>query len=94
MGGKQTIVDPEKDFEPPNFTIKELRDCVPKHCFERDTMRSFSYVAYDILGVIALATCATYIHQLPLFLRAPAWIAYWIAQGVVCTGLWVIAHEW
>ncbi|KAJ2828077.1 hypothetical protein FBU31_003003, partial [Coemansia sp. 'formosensis'] len=54
MGAKQ-VVNPEKDFVPPDFTIKELRDCVPKHCFERDTLRSFSYVAYDMCGVAFLA---------------------------------------
>ncbi|KAJ2705812.1 hypothetical protein FB645_002093 [Coemansia sp. IMI 203386] len=94
MGVKQQqIVDPEKDFEPPNFTIKELRDCVPKHCFERDTLRSFSYVLYDLCGVAVLAFAATHISMLPVALRIPAWILYWICQGVVCTGIWVIAHE-
>ncbi|KAJ2160702.1 hypothetical protein GGF46_002059 [Coemansia sp. RSA 552] len=92
MGVKRTV-DPEHGFEPPTFTIKELRDCVPKHCFERDTMRSFSYIAYDLCGVAALALGASYIHLLPATLRTPAWVLYWICQGVVCTGLWVIAHE-
>ncbi|KAJ2483413.1 hypothetical protein IWW56_000416 [Coemansia sp. RSA 2131] len=86
-------VDPEKDFVPPSFTVKELRDCIPKHCFERNTLRSFSYIAYDLCGVAALAFCASYIHALPVYLQALAWIAYWVCQGVVCTGLWVIAHE-
>ncbi|KAJ2656426.1 hypothetical protein IWW48_005049 [Coemansia sp. RSA 1200] len=92
MGAKQ-IVNPEKDFVPPNFTVKELRDCIPKHCFERDTLRSFSYVAYDLCGVAFLALCANHISMLPPLLRVPAWVFYWIAQGVVCTGVWVIAHE-
>ncbi|KAJ1957724.1 hypothetical protein GGI12_004943 [Dipsacomyces acuminosporus] len=91
MGAKQ--VDPEKDFVPATFTIKELRDAVPKHCFERDTLRSFSYVAYDLCGVVFFAVGATYIHLLPLYLRPLAWLAYWICQGVVCTGIWVLAHE-
>ncbi|KAJ2883272.1 hypothetical protein H4R27_002872 [Coemansia aciculifera] len=92
MGAKK-VVNPEKDFVPPDFTIKELRDCVPKHCFERDTLRSFSYVAYDMCGVAFLAFCASHIHLLPLALRAPAWVLYWVSQGIVATGLWVIAHE-
>ncbi|KAJ2742510.1 hypothetical protein H4S06_005711, partial [Coemansia sp. BCRC 34490] len=92
MGAKQ-IVNPEKEFVPPNFTVKELRDCIPKYCFERDTLRSFSYVAYDLCGVAFLALCANHISMLPPLLRVPAWIFYWVAQGVVCTGVWVIAHE-
>ncbi|KAJ2113686.1 hypothetical protein GGH17_006335 [Coemansia sp. RSA 788] len=74
-------VDPEKDFVPPSFTVKELRDCIPKHCFERNTLP-------------ALVFCASRIHALPVYLQAVAWVAYWVCQGVVCTGLWVIAHEW
>ncbi|KAI9472739.1 hypothetical protein LPJ78_001441 [Coemansia sp. RSA 989] len=93
MGAKGTVVDPEKDFVPPNFTIKELRDCVPKHCFKRDTLRSFSYVFYDLCAVAALAFGAAHIHMLPEIIRPFAWLAYWVSQGVVCTGLWVIAHE-
>ncbi|KAJ2725568.1 hypothetical protein GGI07_001196 [Coemansia sp. Benny D115] len=89
----KTVVDPEKDFEPPNFTVKELRDCIPKHCFERDTLRSFTYVFYDLCAIAALAYAATNIHMLPSTLRAPAWMLYWVCQGVVCTGIWVIAHE-
>ncbi|KAI9503733.1 hypothetical protein GGI25_005907 [Coemansia spiralis] len=92
MGAKQ-IVNPEKAFVPPSFTVKELRDCVPKHCFERDTLRSFSYLAYDLCGIAFLALCANHIAMLPPLLRVPAWTLYWVAQGVVGTGVWVIAHE-
>ncbi|KAI8321711.1 delta-12 fatty acid desaturase [Martensiomyces pterosporus] len=91
MGAKQA--NPEEGYELSNFTIKELRSCVPKHCFERDTLRSFSYVVYDLCGIAFLGICATYIHHLPLYLRALAWLAYWVCQGVVCTGIWVLAHE-
>ncbi|KAJ1882040.1 hypothetical protein LPJ66_011214, partial [Kickxella alabastrina] len=92
MGVKGTV-NPEESFEPPTFTIKELRDCIPKHCFERDTLRSFSYIFYDLCGVAFLYYCASHISMLPAVLRLPAWIAYCICQGVVCTGIWVIAHE-
>ncbi|KAJ1945101.1 hypothetical protein GGF37_001865 [Kickxella alabastrina] len=92
MGVKGTV-NPEENFEPPTFTIKELRDCIPKHCFERDTLRSFSYIFYDLCGVAFLCYCASHISMLPAILRLPAWIAYCICQGVVCTGIWVIAHE-
>ncbi len=29
----------------------------------------------------------------PVPLRYVLWPAYWFCQGVVCTGIWVVAHE-
>ncbi len=28
------------EFEVPDFTIKDIRDAIPKHCFERSALRS------------------------------------------------------
>ncbi|ORY08245.1 delta-12 fatty acid desaturase [Basidiobolus meristosporus CBS 931.73] len=83
----------QKTFQPPNFTIKELRDAVPNHCFERDTFRSFMYVAVDLALISALFYVATYIDSLPTTLRYIAWPVYWFLQGIVGTGVWVLAHE-
>ncbi|KAJ2700384.1 hypothetical protein H4R19_005474 [Coemansia spiralis] len=91
--GAKVAADPEKDFVPPTFTIKELRDCVPKHCFERDMLRSFTYLGYDLCAVAVLAFAASFIHMLPAVLRVPAWLLYWVCQGVIGFGIWVIAHE-
>ncbi|KAJ8560918.1 hypothetical protein K7X08_027108 [Anisodus acutangulus] len=35
----------------------------------------------------------TYFHALPSPYSYLAWTSYWIAQGCVCTGIWVIGHE-
>ncbi|KAG5572408.1 hypothetical protein H5410_062174, partial [Solanum commersonii] len=35
----------------------------------------------------------TYFHLLPPPYSYLAWPAYWIVQGCVCTGIWVIGHE-
>ncbi|KAI8824445.1 fatty acid desaturase-domain-containing protein [Fimicolochytrium jonesii] len=77
----------------PNFTLNDIRAHVPAHCFKRDTARSFRYVYADVAMALVLGFLATKIHLLPEAARYFAWPAYWIAQGVVCTGLWVIAHE-
>ncbi|KAH6584584.1 hypothetical protein BASA50_009368 [Batrachochytrium salamandrivorans] len=91
--GKLASKDAAEAWSPPPFTLKQVRDAIPAHCFERDTLRSFSYIVHDLVLVVALFYAATYIHMLPLWYQIAAWPAYWFAQGVVCTGLWVIAHE-
>ncbi|KAJ3209876.1 hypothetical protein HDU67_005846 [Dinochytrium kinnereticum] len=84
------------EWEPPKFTIKEIRDAIPPECFVRDTFKSFTYVFHDLALASILFYAATHIDTLPI----PAWTKfafvwplYWFLQGVVCTGLWVIAHE-
>ncbi|KAM4054314.1 fatty acid desaturase domain-containing protein [Hirsutella rhossiliensis] len=85
------------DFSPPNFTIKDIRDAIPKHCFERSALTGYSYILRDI---VCLATtfvvfhnfvAPEYISSTPL--RAALWGLYTVLQGLFATGLWVIAHE-
>ena len=85
------------DFVLPDYTIKEIRDAIPKHCFERSAVRGLSYVARDIT---LLATtfylfntyCTpAYVPWLPA--RAALWAVYTFAQGLFATGIWVLAHE-
>ncbi|OZJ04353.1 Delta(12) fatty acid desaturase [Bifiguratus adelaidae] len=83
----------ERDWELPTFTIKEIRDAIPAHCFKRDTLRSFSYVVHDLAIVAALGYAATFIDQTPAQAQSILWPMYWIAQGIVATGIWVLAHE-
>ncbi|KAI8060554.1 delta-12 fatty acid desaturase [Gongronella butleri] len=84
----------ERGWEIPEFTIKEIRDAIPAHCFRRDTFRSFTYVIHDLALIAALAYGATFIDQVSSpVARVLLWPAYWIAQGIVGTGLWVIGHE-
>jgi omega-6 fatty acid desaturase / acyl-lipid omega-6 desaturase (Delta-12 desaturase) len=84
----------ELDYIPPSFTIKELRQVIPPHCFERDTLKSFSYVFKDLAVIGALAYSATFIDShLPFALQLIAWPAYWFFCGAFATGIWVIAHE-
>ncbi|KAH8551139.1 delta-12 fatty acid desaturase [Umbelopsis sp. PMI_123] len=96
--GKKTqhVIDEaaEHGWEIPDFSIKEIRDAIPAHCFERDTLRSFSHVFYDLSIIAALGYAATFIDHIPYsWARILLWPAYWVAQGIVATGIWVIAHE-
>ncbi|KAJ6829210.1 delta(12)-fatty-acid desaturase FAD2-like [Iris pallida] len=45
-GGGSTCRAPS---EKPPFTVGQLRKAIPPHCFERSVLRSFSYVARDLL---------------------------------------------
>ena len=85
------------DFEVPNFTIKDIRDAIPKHCFERSSLRSLSYVARDM---VCLATTFYLFHRFVTPDNVPStpargllWAVYTFLQGLFGTGLWVLAHE-
>lgn len=85
----------KKEYTPP-FTVKDLRESIPAHLWERSTIKSFAYTLYDLTIVIALGwIAANYLDHpnLPLAAKFVLWPAYWFAQGLFCTGLWVIAHE-
>jgi omega-6 fatty acid desaturase / acyl-lipid omega-6 desaturase (Delta-12 desaturase) len=85
------------EFQVPDFTIKQIRDAIPAHCFERSGVRGLSYVARDI---ICLATTFylfnTYVtpETVPSTpARAGLWALYTFIQGLFGTGIWVLAHE-
>lgn len=85
------------EFEVPDYTIKDIRDAIPKHCFERSYVRSMGYVFRDM---ILLATTFYLWHNYvtPEFIpskpvRVVLWGAYTFLQGLFGTGLWVLAHE-
>ncbi|XP_071705480.1 acyl-lipid (9+3)-(E)-desaturase-like [Rutidosis leptorrhynchoides] len=78
----------------PPFTISDLKKAIPPHCFQRSLIRSFSYVVSDLTITFLLYYIATtFFHRLPTPFSFIAWPAYWVAQGCVLTGVWVIAHE-
>ncbi len=68
---------------------------MPPHCFKRSLLRSSAYLAADCLAAATLYAGVRALDALPLSLpaRALLWVLYTLAQGAVCTGIWVIAHE-
>nr|AGC65507.1 FAD2-10 protein [Carthamus tinctorius] len=81
-------------YEKPAFTVGDIKRVIPPHCFQRSLIRSFSYVAYDLaIAFLSYHLATTYFHRLSPPLSYLAWSAYWIVQGCVLTGVWVIAHE-
>ncbi|KAG0268697.1 Fatty acid oxidation complex subunit alpha, partial [Actinomortierella ambigua] len=85
----------ERDYKVPEFTIKELRESIPAHLFERSAIKSLSHVAIDLIYAALLFLAAMQIDKVesPLIRWGVLWPAYWVAQGIVCTGIWVLAHE-
>ncbi|KAH8589309.1 fatty acid desaturase-domain-containing protein [Bisporella sp. PMI_857] len=82
-------------FELPTFTMKEIHDAIPAHCFKPSTLRSMAYVVRDFFYYAVLIYVATtYIPMIPSQpLRAVAWAAYTTLAGFVFTGIWILAHE-
>ena len=84
-------------FEVPDFTIKEIRDAIPAHCYDRSAARGLAYVLRD---VVCLGLTFTLFHNVvteehvpSLFARTILWSLYTVIQGLFGTGLWVLAHE-
>eukprot|EP00055_Hartaetosiga_balthica_P015714 m.94992 g.94992 ORF g.94992 m.94992 type:complete len:375 (-) comp8935_c0_seq1:5435-6559(-) len=80
---------------PPPFTIGDIKRAIPEHCFERNTLKSLSYVFKDCVVIGLLYYLSTFIDNpnLPSWAPLILWPMYWFFQGAYMTGLWVIAHE-
>ncbi|KAI9203742.1 fatty acid desaturase-domain-containing protein [Polychytrium aggregatum] len=81
------------NHETPKFTLKDVRDCIPPHLFKRSLAKSFATLAHDLIIQAILWYGATYIDHLPHPFNWIMWPVFWVCQGVVWTGVWVIAHE-
>lgn len=84
-------------FVPPDFTIKDIRDAIPKHCFHRSALRGYAYILRD-LACITLTFVLIHRFVTPeaipsTALRTSLWALYTILQGLFGTGIWVLAHE-
>ncbi|KAL6555440.1 Delta(12)-fatty-acid desaturase [Orobanche gracilis] len=90
---KSEILERVPHSKPP-FTVGELKKAIPPHCFKRSIPRSFSYIVYDFaIAALFYYIATNYFQFLPYPLASLAWPVYWICQGCVLTGVWVIAHE-
>lgn len=85
------------EFKVPDYTIKQIRDAIPPHCFKRSALRGFAYIARDMLLLAStfyvFHNYATSEYVRSSRLRFCLWILYGFLQGLFATGLWVIAHE-
>lgn len=74
--------------EKPPFTLKDIKNCIPEHCFERSYFRSFSYLFFDIAVVACLAYSTRFfdVEELPDIAPYLLWPIYWWFQGNMMTG--------
>ena len=86
---QNSAVSPERslqrEFLP--FTLQDVRQAIPAHCFVPQTWRSLAYFALD-MGVVALLFgLVRTIDQ--------AWFypIYWFCQGTMFWALFVIGHD-
>ncbi|OQD70221.1 hypothetical protein PENDEC_c025G02923 [Penicillium decumbens] len=85
------------EFRIPDFTIKQIRDAIPAHCFHRSAITSLYYVFRD-MACLASIFYLTHHYVTPetipsLPARVVLWTLYTIVQGLFGTGIWVLAHE-
>ncbi|KAI9144489.1 delta-12 desaturase [Paraphysoderma sedebokerense] len=82
-------------YKPIDVPLKQIRDAIPAHCFERSLFWSFAYLVHDIVLASALFYFASLIDQFQVnvYVKALLWTGYWICQGIVLTGVWVLAHD-
>jgi omega-6 fatty acid desaturase (delta-12 desaturase) len=85
------------EFELPDYTVNDIRNAIPKHCYERSAIRGLSYVFRDIASLAAtFYVFHNYVtpENIPSTpVRAALWAIYTFVQGLFGTGLWVMAHE-
>ncbi|OTB07482.1 hypothetical protein M426DRAFT_53543 [Hypoxylon sp. CI-4A] len=85
------------EFEIPDYTIKDIHNAIPKHCFERSAVKGLYYVFRDFVQLGAVFYLFhTYLtpENVPSTpARAALWGLYTFIQGLSGTGLWVLAHE-
>lgn len=84
-----------REFNLPDFTMNDILESIPSECFDRSAVKGLSYVVRDLV-LIGLFGLTAY-HAIPLLpsptLRFVAWMVYGFVQGLVGTGVWVLAHE-
>ena len=85
------------EFQLPQYSIQDIRNAIPRHCYERSAARGLFYVARDI---VSLATTFYIFHTYvtpetvpSTAVRGGLWALYTFIQGLFGTGLWVLAHE-
>lgn len=90
-----TPADMSKPTPTPSPTIGQLRKAIPDHCFKPSTLRSCFHIALDLSLCFTLGFLAfTYIPSIESDpLRYALWATYGWAQGLVCVGIWILAHE-
>lgn len=92
---KQAIDTHGNVFTVPDYSTKDILNAIPKHCFQRDVVRSLGYVARDITAMVIISKVGTsYIPLVPSqAVRFVLWAVQSYCIGLFGFGLWILAHE-
>ncbi|KAH9927543.1 fatty acid desaturase-domain-containing protein [Amylocystis lapponica] len=97
----------QTQFTPPDFAIKDVHAAVPRHLFEKSTLKSLFYVGRHLGLTAAFYVFATHIdriawelcarfgygHRIRGVLEFFMWALYWFWQSVSFSGIWTLGHE-
>ncbi|KAH9936095.1 delta12-fatty acid desaturase [Fomitopsis serialis] len=103
---QKRITVEQTPFLIPDLTVKDLLSAIPAHCYKRSAVRSMSYVVYDFVLIYCIYKVTVFADawitpehiSLPnpflyTLARFSLWALYSLANGLVGTGIWVLAHE-
>lgn len=94
-GGSHHVDLDGNDFHVPTFTLKQIHDAIPQHCFKPSTARGLAYVVRDFTYLL-MTTIVAYSYT-PLLsswlLRVTVYILSTALSGMIMTGIWILAHE-
>ena len=89
-------------FKVPDYSIKDILQAIPKHCYERSLIRSLGYVVRDITMMVLISYVGhSFIplvdienHEtLSTVVRGSLWMVQSYLIGLFGFGLWILAHE-
>ncbi|KIJ38494.1 hypothetical protein M422DRAFT_33273 [Sphaerobolus stellatus SS14] len=95
----------KRRFSPPTFTLKELKDAVPKEAFGRNTFKGVYYIIRHLTIAGIFFWLASHIDTVTALLNSkeyPAlsklsywglWMTYWFFQSLSGGAFWTLGHE-
>jgi len=96
-----------KTFAPPELSLKDLRNAIPQHLFERSILKSGLYILIHVFLTVLLHVSAeripiildqfskTYNHPKVIqnLVQPILWMLYWGWQGMFFAGIWCLGQS-
>ncbi len=87
MQQPMTVHRPEPKVVDLPFTLQDVREAIPAHCFESSAIRSLAYFFWDIFVIGVLYAVASYLDSWFF------WPIFWVMQGTMFWALFVVGHD-